>query len=101
MTRSAEMCMRKTNNSFIIIVVAGAVLVNIRVVFTVIEKCNCISVGTELNSTEGHCCTGIGMTHFLRADKGVYITRYIFVLSYCSKMQKTKEKKNGFVHGQM
>ncbi len=73
MSGSIEMGMAETHDGFVKVLVAGAIAVNIRVVFSILFIGNGIGVGAELHETERDASARKSMAHLLGADEWIHI----------------------------
>lgn len=100
MPRAVKVSMAEAHNGFIIILVACAVTIYLRIVFPLCIVRDGIRIGTELNESKRHTGPGKGMPHFAGAYQRFYVGDECSLLGGCEKdIRKQSCKKKEFFHG--
>ncbi len=96
MARAAEMGMAETHDGFIVVLIAGTIAVNIRIVLSILFVRDGIGVGTKLHHPERDTGSGKSMSHLLRSDKRIDITYKFFRLRNRLRKQIAGKHYSGY-----
>ena len=73
MTSSAEVCVAEAYNGIVAMLVAGTILIDFSLIFTIHIVWNGVCVGRELYDTERYASTRESVAHSVCANNWIYI----------------------------